>query len=129
MNFNTATNKNKNKNTNKIKEPNVNISTWIKYEFKDGKIKCLNPPTELNEKEKLLETVNKISRAIENNRNRYITKYDELHGEGSYERYNCPLSNYCEYMTDEEDNDDDNDDNDDTHHGVCEGYEDEEKYK
>lgn len=108
MTFNTATNK----NTNKIKEGNINISTWIQYEFKDGKIKCLNPnPTkELTEKEQLLETMNKISQAIENNRNKYISKYDELHGEGSYERYNCPLQNYYEdmiYEGDDEDYDED----------------------
>jgi len=96
-------------NTTTIKEKN--ISTWIQYEFKDGKIKCLNgtnkQPTqnylkELTEEEQILETMYKISQAIENNRNRYISKYDELYGEGSYERFNCPLLNYYEDIIDEE---------------------------
>jgi hypothetical protein len=115
MNLNKSTNTNTNTNTNKGK----NVSTWIQYEFKDGKIKCLNGQNsqnehvqnhlkelkdlkELTEKEQVLETMYKISQAIENNRNRYISKYDELHGEGSYERYNCPLPNYYENIIEEE---------------------------
>ena len=118
MNLNKVTNT----NTNTIKGKNV--STWIQYEFKDGKIKCLNGQNEhiqnylkelkeLTEKEQVLETMYKISQAIENNRNRYISKYDELHGEGSYERYNCPLPNYYENIIEEEYYEDEDDEYED----------------
>lgn len=62
---------------------------WVQYGFKDGKIKCLNNVKELTEEEKqqeIIETLDKISRAIELNRYKYMIEYDELYGEGAYDR-------------------------------------------
>jgi hypothetical protein len=62
---------------------------WVQYGFKDGKIKCLNDVKELTKEEKqkeIIETLNKISHAIELNRYKYMIEYDKLHGEGAYDR-------------------------------------------
>jgi hypothetical protein len=86
MNFKTAINNNSSIKKNK---KSIDISNWSQYGFKDGKIKCLNPFQELTEEKKQQEinkTLYQISHTIELNRRNYMMKYDELHGEGAYER-------------------------------------------
>jgi hypothetical protein len=84
MDFKTATTNVLNVNYKQKKQ--INISNWVQYKFKDGKIQCLNPSQELTEEEKQQEIVKQISHAIELNRYKYMIKYDELHGEGAYDR-------------------------------------------
>jgi hypothetical protein len=74
---------------------------WVQYEFKDGKIKCLNDKKELTKEEQqqeIIDILDQISYAIELNRYKYMIKYDELHGEGAYERlyYMEPIYNNLE---------------------------------
>jgi hypothetical protein len=86
MDFKTAIN---NISNFKQQKKQIDISNWTQYGFKDGKIQCLNPPQELTKEEKqqeIIETLTQISCAIELNRYKYMMKYDELHGEGAYER-------------------------------------------
>jgi len=65
----------------------IDISTWAQYGLKDGKFVCLTKKQEQEkEKEDIIDTLCNISYAIEMNRYRYAKKYDELHGEGAYER-------------------------------------------
>jgi hypothetical protein len=78
-----------------------NSSKWIQYKFKDGKIKCLNDKKELTEEEQqqeIIDTLDQISYAIELNRYKYMIKYDELHGDGAYDRlyYMEPIYNNLE---------------------------------
>lgn len=95
MDFKTAINNNSSiKKNKKI----IDVSNWTQYGFKDGKIICFNKSSELSEEEKqqeVIETLNQISYAIELNRYKYMMKYDELHGEGAYERlyYMEPIYN------------------------------------
>jgi hypothetical protein len=94
MNFKSAVNsKQKKKQINISKWDDIlkkdNGLKWVQYGFKDGKIKCLNPPQQLTEEEQhqeIIETLDQISYAIELNRYKYMIKYDELHGEGAYDR-------------------------------------------
>lgn len=93
MDFKTAIN---NISNVKQQKKQIDISNWTQYGFKDGKIQCLNPPDELTEEEKnkeMNDTLTRISRAIELNRCKYMIKYDELHGEGAYDRlyYSKPI--------------------------------------
>lgn len=86
MNFKSAIN-----NNLPIKENKklIDISTWAQYYLKDGKFIRLDEEPELNEEEKIKEIddiMKNISCAIENNRSNYMMRYDELHGEGAYER-------------------------------------------
>lgn len=86
MDFKTAVN---NISNVKQQKKQIDISTWEQYGFKDGKIKCLNSPQEFTEEEKqkeIIKTLTQISYAIEMNRYNYMIKYDNLHGEGAYER-------------------------------------------
>lgn len=80
MDFKTAINNNL--PIKKNKKP-IDISNWAQYCFKDGKIIRLDNSSE---EENQQEIINKISRAIELNRHNYMMKYDELHGEGAYDR-------------------------------------------
>ena len=104
MDFKTAINNNSSiKKNKKI----IDVSNWAQYGFKDGKIKCLNPPQEFTEEEKqqeIIETLDQISYAIELNRYKYMMKYDELHGEGAYERlyYMEPIYDNLELESEEE---------------------------
>jgi hypothetical protein len=98
MDFKTAIN---NISNVKQQKKQIDISTWEQYGFKDGKINCLNSPQEFTEEEnqqKINDTLHQIAYAIELNRYKYITKYDELHGEGAYERlyYLEPIYNNLE---------------------------------
>jgi hypothetical protein len=94
MDFKTATTNVSNINYKQKKK--IDVSNWAQYGFKDGKIQCLNPPSELTDEEKnkeINDTLTRISRAIELNRYKYMMKYDELHGEGAYDRlyYSKPI--------------------------------------
>ena len=94
MDFKTAIN---NISNVKQQKKQIDISNWAQYGFKDGKIKYLNPPQELTEEEKqqeIIDTLVQISSAIELNRYKYMIKYDDLHGEGSYERLHYSKSIY-----------------------------------
>jgi hypothetical protein len=94
MDFKMAVNvKQQKKQTNISKWDDIlkkdNGLKWVQYGFKDGKIKCLNDIKELTEEEKqqeIIETLYKISHAIELNRYKYMMEYDELNGEGAYDR-------------------------------------------
>jgi hypothetical protein len=93
MDFKTAIN---NISNVKQQKKQIDISNWTQYGFKDGNIKCLNPPQELTEEEtkkEIIETLYNISCAVEFNRYKYMIKYDELHGEGAYDRlyYSKPI--------------------------------------
>jgi len=73
----------------KPKKHKIDVSTWAQYGLKDGKIKCLNPPQEFTEEEKKQEVINtlsKISFAIELNMYKYMINYDKIHGDGAYDR-------------------------------------------
>lgn len=79
---------------------------WVQYGFKNGKIQCLNPPQQLTEEEQqqeIIETLDQISYAIDLNRYKYMMKYDELHGEGAYERlhYMKPMYDNLDWDLDE----------------------------
>lgn len=68
----------------------LDISTWAQYWFKDGKIHTNQTMSEEEKKIKEIEEIDNamknISHSIRINRNNYIMKYNELHGEGAYER-------------------------------------------
>jgi len=86
MNFKNAIDNVSNINPKKNK---IDVSTWGQYRLKDGKIKCLNPPQELTEEEKkqeVIDTLSKISFAIEVNMYKYMINYDKIHGDGAYDR-------------------------------------------
>ena len=95
MDFKTAINNNSSiKKNKKI----IDVSNWAQYGFKDGKIIRFDKSSELTDEEKkqeVIETLDQISYAIELNRYKYMMKYDELHGEGAYERlyYMEPIYN------------------------------------
>ena len=95
MDFKTAIN---NISNVKQQKKQIDISNWAQYCFKDGKIKYLNPPVIKDDPEekqqKNIDTLLQISRAIELNRYKYMIKYDDLHGEGSYERLHYSKSIY-----------------------------------
>lgn len=70
--------------TNVKYEPKpIDISTWAQYRVKDGKIHHL---TELSDNEDVNKTMYNISVAIGHNMNKYRQKYNEIHGEGAYDR-------------------------------------------
>lgn len=72
--------------TNVKYEPKpIDISTWAQYRVKDGKIHHLTELSD-NKETNSNETMYKISVAIQHNMNRYQKKYDEIHGEGAYDR-------------------------------------------
>jgi hypothetical protein len=104
MDFKTAINNNSSiKKNKKI----IDVSNWAQYGFKDGKIIRLDKSLELSEEEKqqeIIETLHQISYSIEINRYNYMIKYDELHGEGAYERlyYMEPIYDNLELESEEE---------------------------
>lgn len=104
MDFKTAINNNSSiKKNKKI----IDVSTWAQYGFKDGKIIRFDKSSELTEEEKqqeVIDTLDQISYAIELNRYKYMMKYDELHGEGAYERlyYMEPIYNNLDLELEEE---------------------------
>jgi hypothetical protein len=83
---------------NKEPQSKPDTSNWIRYEYKNNKIICIDPSIkddkdidkEKKEKDKKQQEINntmlQISIAIDENRCRYMKMYDELHGEGSYYR-------------------------------------------
>jgi hypothetical protein len=104
MDFKTAINNVSNINQKQKKQ--IDISNWAQYGFKDGKIQYLNPPqlTDEEKQQEIIDTLDQISYAIELNRYKYMIKYDELHGEGAYERlyYLKPIYDNLELLIDSE---------------------------
>lgn len=108
MDFKTAINNNL--PIKKNKKP-MDVSNWAQYCFKNGKIIRLDTPSE---EENQQEIMKKISHAIELNRHNYMIKYDELHGEGAYDRlyYMEPIYNEVQLELDLIENDENENEND-----------------
>lgn len=70
----------------KYEKKPIDISTWAQYKVKDGKIHHLNPTIKLSDNEEIINAINNISFEIGYNMYKYKKKYDELHGEGAYDR-------------------------------------------
>lgn len=93
----------------KYEKKTIDISTWTQYKMKNGQIQ-LNPPYELSDEEKQQEincTLYNISLAIGSNMQKYRRKYDELHGEGAYDRLYYLEPIYPNLDVDDEDEDTD----------------------
>lgn len=70
----------------KYETKQINISSWAQYKVEKGKIHHLNPTTELSDNEEIIIAMYNISSAIDRNVRKYRQNYDELHGEGAYNR-------------------------------------------
>lgn len=89
----------------------LDVSSWAQFCVSNGQICRLDK--DVKQEMSTDEIVMKISKSIYDNRCKYIEKYDELHGEGSYEKMYCMKSVYEEgelddFMEEEEEDEDKN---------------------
>lgn len=70
----------------KQNKKSIDTSTWAHYWFKDGKIHTNQIMSEEEKIKEINNAMENISYSIGMNRYNYMMRYDELHGEGAYER-------------------------------------------
>jgi hypothetical protein len=131
MNFKNAVNLDASASKHVCSGPD--LSKYVCYKYENGKCVCYkyengkyveHSVAEKTDDEILQEKINDYCNAIQtiiNNSKKYKKQYDELHGEGAYDRiYFLPENNFDDFNEDESENN--NEFNDDEFEEICSDY-------